>query len=165
MFEVGEFVQYGNSGVCRVKEIVTGVAGGPAEKRYYLLVPVSNTNGKIYTPVDNGKVAIRRILTAEEVRSLMQEIPKIESIQVQDERSRELCYKEALNSGSCRQWIGILKTLYERKRMRTSQGKKITSTDERYTKNVEDRLFGEFAVSLGKEKADVKSYVSELLSE
>lgn len=163
MFHIGEFVQYGCSGVCCVEDIVEGRDGLQNGRKYYLLVPVNHAGGRIYTPVNNEKVVMRRILSAEEIDALVQEIPDLPLLTIRDERSREQCYKEAVNSCSCQEWIRLLKTLYERKRLREAQGKKVTSTDERYMKNTEDKLFGEFAASLGKDRSDVKSYVGAML--
>ncbi len=159
MFKVGEFVQYGNNGVCTIQEIIRDGIGLEEGKSYYLLVPLGNRGSKIYTPVDNEKVVMRRIMTPEEVDQLVKQIPEIPELWIPDERSREQEYKKALHSGNCEEWVQIIKTLYLRKQKRALQGKRVTSTDERYMKNAEDRLYSEIAIALGKEKEDVKNYI------
>ncbi|MBP3577391.1 MAG: CarD family transcriptional regulator, partial [Lachnospiraceae bacterium] len=52
MYQIGELVQYGTSGVCRIEEIVQGVPWLQKDTECYLLVPVSKKEEKIYTPVD-----------------------------------------------------------------------------------------------------------------
>ena len=71
MYQIGELVQYGTSGVCKVEEIVQGVPGLQQDTQCYLLIPVGKRDGKIYTPVNNDKVKMRRILSSEEVKELM----------------------------------------------------------------------------------------------
>jgi len=152
MYQIGELVQYGNSGVCRIEEIVQGVPGLQKDTPCYLLIPVSGRDGKIYSPVDSGKVKMRRILSSEEVRELIGQAPQIEELTIVNEKQCESIYKEELYSVDCYRWLGLLKTLYTRRAARMEAGKKITATDERYLKNVEDRLKEEFSIAIGQEE-------------
>jgi len=154
MYQIGELVQYGTSGVCKVEEIVQGVPWLQKDTQCYLLVPVSKKEEKIYTPVDNDKVKMRRILSCEEVKELMGKASEIEGPAVLNEKQCESIYREELYSVDCYRWLGLLKTLYTRKAERTAIGKKITATDERYLKNVEERLREELNLVIGKEETE-----------
>jgi CarD family transcriptional regulator len=55
--------------------------------------------------------------------------------------------------------VAILKTLYQRRNLRTAQGKKIGATDERYLKMAEDALYGELAFVMGKNKAEMEPFI------
>ena len=55
----------------------------------------------------------------------------------------------------------MIKTIYLRKKDRTSCGKKTTATDERYLKLAEDSLYSEFSLLLGIPKGKVVDYISE----
>ena len=46
MYQIGELVQYGTSGVCRVEEIIQGVPGLQKDTECYLLIPVSKKEEK-----------------------------------------------------------------------------------------------------------------------
>lgn len=153
MYQIGELVQYGTSGVCRVEEIVQGVPGLQKDMECYLLIPVSKKEEKIYTPVENDKVKMRRILSSEEVKKLMQNVSEINGPVIVNEKQCETIYREELYSVDCGRWLGLLKTLYARKAARLSIGKKMTSTDERYLKSVEERLTEEFTLVIGQEQA------------
>ena len=153
MYQIGELVQYGSSGICKIEGIVQGVMGLEQDKEYYLMIPVNSHDGKIYTPVDNTKVKMRRILSAKEVKKLMASAPEMEEFSIDNEKQCEGIYKEALYSVDCNLWLRLLKTLTVRKAARTAQGKKCTATDERYLKNVTDRLYDEFSIVLGEEEA------------
>ena len=161
MYQIGELVQYGNSGVCKIEEIVQGVPGLQKDIQCYLLIPVNGRDGKIYSPVDSGKVKMRRILSSEEVRELMEKVPQMEELTIANEKQCESIYKEELYSVDCSRWLGLLKTLYARKAARLEAGKKVTATDERYLKSVEDRLKEEFSIVLGKE--ETQSELEKLL--
>lgn len=152
MYQIGELVQYGNSGVCRIEEIVQDVPGLQKDTQCYLLIPVSGRDGKIYSPVDSGKVKMRRILSSEEVRELMGKVPEIKELTIANEKQCESIYKEELYSVDCYRWLCLLKTLYARRKARLVAGKKITATDERYLRNVEERLKEEFSIIIGQEE-------------
>ena len=151
MYQIGELVQYGTSGVCRVEEIVQDVPGLQIDTKCYLLVPVSKKEERIYTPVDNDKVKMRRILSSEEVKELMERASDMEELVIVNEKQCESIYREELYSVDCRRWLALLKTLYARRVARVAIGKKITATDERYLKSVEDRLKEEFSLTIGQD--------------
>ncbi len=151
MYQIGELVQYGTSGVCKVEEIVQGVPGLQKDTECYLLIPVGKKEEKIYTPVDNDKVKMRRILSSEEVKELIRQASKIEGPTIFNEKQCESIYREELYSVDCYRWLGLLKTLYNRRAARIAIGKKVTATDERYLKSVEERLKEELTLVIGQE--------------
>ena len=66
MFQPGELVVYGTTGVCRVESITRpNLTGADRNKSYYLLKPLQQ-DGVIYTPVENPKVSIRSLISREE---------------------------------------------------------------------------------------------------
>lgn len=151
MYQIGELVQYGTSGVCKVEEIVQGVPWLQKDTKCYLLVPVNRKEEKIYTPVDNDKVTMRRILSKEEVKELLDQATEIEGLSIVNEKQCEAVYREELYSVDCYRWLGLLKTLYARKAARLAIGKRITATDERYLKSVEERLKEELNLIIGQD--------------
>ncbi len=161
MFKPGEYIHYGSSGLCRVEEITKlNLSGADKDRLYYRLTPLEGQGGTIYTPVDNKKVEMRRAMSTEEARELIDSIPEIEELWIPEEKQREQNYKRALNSSDCRCWIQIIKTLYRRKQSRIAQGRKITSTDEKYLKSAENRLYSELALALGRDKEDMEQYIT-----
>lgn len=88
-------------------------------------------------------------------------IPSLEMIWVENDKQRELTYKECLKENSCEDYIRIIKTLYLRKQDRLAKGQKIISLDEQYLRKAEDLLYGELAVALGIEKQDVQTYIAK----
>ena len=160
MFSIGEYIIYGNSGVCLVEDISV-MGSGEAKKEYYCLKPVNDREGKIFTPVDNNKVFMRRILSSEEAKKLIDNIPDIEQMWIADERKRESDYKQALQTCDCRELIRIIKTMYLRRRERLARGMKSTVIDDRYLREAENNLYCELSLAMGKEKKEMEAYISE----
>lgn len=160
MFEKGEYIVYGMTGVCRVSDITEmNMDGLSASKLYYVLEPTGVNGSRIITPVEGNKSVMRRIMTSEEAYDLIDGIRDIDSLRVRDDRQRENCYKEALKTGDCREWVGVLKTLYLRRRDRLSRGKRMTEVDERYMKKTKENLFGELSIPLGITTAEVERFI------
>ena len=162
MFKKGEYVVCGNNGICRVTDITTlNMASTPKDRLYYILKPVYAESSTVYIPVDNHKVALRAALSAEEAHALINRIPSLDLVWVENEKQRELTYKECLKQNTCEDYVRIIKTLYLRKQARLSKGQKIIGLDERYLKLAEDYLYGELAVALGIPKQKVEDYIRE----
>lgn len=160
MFKIGEYVVYGMNGVCRVEDIGPMPFGEEDnDKQYYTLMPLYTKGSTVFTPVDNKKVKIRPVISKNEAKDLIREMSRVETITTEDDKKRELAYKEALKSCDCREWMRIIRTVYKRKEERQAQGKKMSACDERYLKQAQDSLYGEFAISLKLEKSEVEEYV------
>lgn len=164
MFEAGEYIAYENRGICKVEGITElNLPGAAKGQKYYVLTPVYEEGGKIYSEIDNDQVVMRHMLSEEEALALIDEIPSIAQMWIPDEKQRELLYREAMQSCDVRQWVSIIKTLYIRRQDRISQGKKTTNTDDRYFKKASDNLHGELAMALGKEKSEMEEFISARL--
>ena len=160
MFKVGDYVVYGNTGVCKIEDIGP-LSIGSSDKEYYTLVPVYGRNSKLYTAVDSDKVVIRPIMTKQESDALINEMEEIDALRIGDEKRREEIYKETMRTCDCKEWVRIIKALYSRKMDRLSRGKKVTSSDERYLQMAEENLFGELAFSLQMPKEKVGEFIGE----
>ncbi len=160
MFDIGEYIIYGNHGVCEVKEIskktISSMIG---EKLYYTLAPVYTKGSTIYSPVDNGKVAIRSVLTKDEAEELIESMPEIGLIENVEEKKREILYKDMIRSCNCKALISMIKTLYKRRKERIEEGKKFTAVDERYYNQAKGCLYGEIAIALDMDMEDVEDYI------
>lgn len=163
MFEKGDYIIYGNMGVCRVGDITTvNLDGVPRDKLFYVLYPYHQEGKKVFTPVDNQKTIMRKIITKEMAEELLKEVPNIETIQASNDKLREEQYKECIRSCECRQLVKVIKTFYKQKQQRLSQGKKMPAMDEKYSRIAEDNLFLELSIPLDIPKGDVKNYFAFL---
>lgn len=166
MFEVGEFIMCGGHGVCRV----TAVTGNPIDKldkerKYYILEPVFEKGSTIYTPVDNEKIVMRKIMNEKDAKKLIGEIPDIETVWIKEEKTREQMYKEAIKTYDSQSLVQIIKTLYLRKQDRMQKGKKVLSSDEHYLKKAEELLYSEMSLALSIPKESVEEYIFNKIHE
>mgnify|MGYP001034592739 FL=1 len=166
MFEIGEYIVYGNTGVCKVAEKTKMVApGAKTDKLYYTLEPVYDKGCRLFTPVDNQKVKMRPVLTKKEADELIGKIKEIDILWVNDEKNREQIYKEAIGTCDCEEWVRMIKTLYIRKQSRLAAGKKVTSSDEKYLHLAEESLYGELSVVMGIPKDEMEEYIAGRVKE
>lgn len=162
MFEKGELIMCGGHGVCRVVDITGNPIDRLDQKRkYYVLEPVFEKTSTIYTPVDNDKVVMRRIMNKEEAEKLIEHITEIDIMWIQEEKRREQTYKEAIRTYDSRSLVQIIKTLYLRKKSRLNEGKKILSSDEQYLHKAEELLYSEMSLALSIPKDEVEDYISK----
>ena len=162
MFEKDELIMCGGHGVCRVVDIV----GNPIDRldkrrKYYLLEPVFVKGSTIYTPVDNDKVIMRKIMNKEEAEDLIEHIKLIDTVWIQEEKRREQMYKEAIRTYDCKSLVQIIKTLYLRKQNRLKEGKKVLSSDEQYLRKAEELLYSEMSLALSIPKEQVEEYITQ----
>lgn len=163
MFAIGEYVIYGSNGICVIKDIAPiDIPGMASDKMYYYLCPVGPKESKIYSPVDNPKVVMRKVLTKDEAQELLNVAPEIPNLPDVGDKQMEVLYKEALASCDVKQLVSLIKTIVVKRNKRIAIGKKITSTDERYLKKAGESLFNELSYALGKEKSEVESYIMSL---
>lgn len=166
MFKVGDYIIYGNTGVCKVEDIGTlNKTGISNERIYYTLTPIYSESSKVFTPVDNKKIVMRPIITKEEAISLIDDMKNIETIDQENDRNIEEVYKEELKSCNLREYVRLIKTLYVKKQDRISQGKKATGTSEKYFNIAEDMLYGELAVALNMNKEEVVKFIENKMEE
>ncbi|HPF20004.1 MAG TPA: CarD family transcriptional regulator [Syntrophomonas sp.] len=164
MFKVSDYVVYSTTGVCRITAIGKDEYAGNNDTEYYVLHPVYDTNMTIKIPVNNPKIAMRPILTQEEVLSLIAAMPTQETIWIEDNRERNELYKTILKRGTCQEWIKLIKTLHVEKEARLANGKTLTSTDEEIMRAAEKQLHEEFAIALNISPDKVLPYILEHIS-
>ncbi len=164
MFSIGEYIIYGTKGVCQVTDITTmDLTGVPKDAKYYILQPWNQRGSRIFVSVDNQKTLMRNTLSKEEAEALIEEIPQISEIWVDNDKEREEKYRECIRSCDCRDLVRIIKTLLLRREERLKAGKKITTTDERYLKLAEEHLYSELAVALGISAEIVRNHITAIV--
>ena len=163
MYQIDDLIQYGNTGVCRVSDIKPiDFSDGQGEQLYYVLQPV-NQDCTISTPVANGKVFMRPIVSKEEAEKLINSIPSIQADAFYSHALRDLVehYEASLNTHSCVDLIELTMSLYAKRKYVTEHKRKFGAVDERFMKRAEDLLFGELGAALGIEQSDVPRYFAK----
>lgn len=160
MFKKGDYVIYGSRGVCEVLDIIPmNMDTMEKDKLYYVLHPYHQKENKIFTPVDNHKTIMRKIVTKEEALFFMNHISEVEELEIMNDKLREKSYKECLLKCDNREWLKIIKTIYLHQQQRVAEKKKMSVIDEMYLKIAEDNLFSELSVALEKTKEEIRKYI------
>ncbi|MGM9615745.1 MAG: CarD family transcriptional regulator [Oscillospiraceae bacterium] len=165
MYQIGELIVYGATGVCRVTEIVAKkFSRTDPEKIYYILTPLYQA-GTITTPIENGKVFTRPVISRDEAISLIDEIPHIQAEAYHNPNLQQLenHYKEALESHDCLDLLRLTMSTYQKKREREEAKLKFGAVDRRYMERAENLLFGELAVALDIERENVQAFIESRL--
>lgn len=162
MFLKGEYVVSGNKGVCMVDDVTTlDISGVDKKREYYILKPVYMPGSTVYVPVDTAEESMRKILSCDEARMLIQGMPGILPITVTNDKLLEQEYRRCIKSNCCEEWIRIIKTVYLRKQKRLEAGRKVTAVDAKYFRLAEDNLYGELTISMEMSREDVEAYIAE----
>ena len=163
MYKKGEYVIYGNNGICRIEEIGVPV-GTPMErsgKAYYTLAPVFGS-GNIYAPLDT-KVFMRPILTKAQAEELILQIPEIqgENFEGKDVRALSEKYKGCLDTHQCEDLVKLIKTVYMKEKALVESGKKLAKTEQEFAKLAKELLHREFSMALDMPYEKVEEYITK----
>ena len=162
MFQPGELLVYGTTGVCRVEEITTpDLTRSDRGRQYYLLKPLYQ-DGVIYAPVDSEKVPVRPVISREEAESLIDLIPSIRAEVCHAPTMQALAqhYQSAVRSHNCRELLELTMSIYLKWRQAEAQKRRLGMVDERYMKQAERLLYGELSAALGIPLEEVQPYIA-----
>lgn len=165
MFQVGELVMYGSTGVCRVEEIAgLDQPGGDRGRRYYLLKPLWQ-EGVVYVPVDSEKAPMRPVMGRSEAEALIDRMPEIPAAVCRGGTAQALAqqYQSAVRDGGHQALIQMMKAIYLKRGAAEAKNRRLGMIDERYMKQAERMLYGELATALEIPYDGVEDYISARL--
>ena len=161
MYKKGEYVIYGNNGICRIENIgiPKGTPMAASGKEYYTLSPVFGS-GNIYAPLDT-KVFMRPILTKAQAEELIEQIPQIqgEVFEGKDVRALSEKYKGCLDTHQCEDLVKLIKTVYQKEKIMVESGKKLAKTEQEFGKLAKELLHREFSMALELPYEEVEAYI------
>ena len=156
MFEVSDIVAYGTNGVCTVTEITTKRID-KVNVEYYVLSPQSAASAKVVVPTQNEKLVgkMRAILTKDEVNELLENIPKENEEWVSNKNIRFETFKNIIAEGKSSELLKLIRTLRLHEKQQFKRGKRLHMADERFLKEAEKMVLGEFAYVLNETTDDI----------
>lgn len=162
MYEIGDVVVFGAEGLCRIEEI-TEKKFGKEKIKYYVLRQLDRENSVNYVPVNNEKSVskMREVLTESEIRQIISEDIPETSGWIENNRERQLAFKEIILYGDSRDLIRLVRDLYIRRKEQAARGKKLHAADERIFKDAENIVFEEIAYALKIPRENVMDFISE----
>ena len=153
MFKIDDYIMYGRTGVCKVVDITNEKFINGEERKYYVLSPIHNNNNTIIKiPLDNTKVPMRKIISKEDVTSLINDMSNMEELWIEDEKKRSNEFKTMLKSGKCEDLIKLISN--------KRHSKKLNKADKEIIKEAERLVNEEFAIILNISPKEVNSYIS-----
>ncbi len=164
MYELGDLIIYGRTGVCVVEDICSKRLSGEKEDRlFYTLKPLYQ-KCEISTPVDS-KVFSRPVISRQEAEELIASLPKLEAEPYHNRNLNQLrdYYRQRIESFDCRELALLGISIHRKKLEAESVKRKLGAVDERFMKEAEDLLFGELAAVLDIERSDVGGYIKSAL--
>ena len=156
MVKVDDYIMYGITGVCKVIDITNEKFINGEKRDYYVLSPIHNNNTIIKIPLDNNKIPMRKIISKGDVTSLINDMPNMDTLWIDDEKKRNNQFKMMLKSGKCED---LIKLIFN-KRYAKSTSKKLNKADTEIIKEAERLLHEEFAIILNISPKEVNSYIS-----
>ena len=165
MYEKGEFVIYGNNGVCCIEAIgiPKGTPMAKTGKSYYTLKPVAG-KGTIFAPVDT-KVYMRPVMTKKEADALIDCIPEIMAETAMGHDIKELSehYRSCLETHDCKDLVKLIKTIWKKEKCMCEHGKKLAKTEQDFCKLATGLLQMELAVAEEIPSEQVEEYIRHRL--
>jgi CarD family transcriptional regulator len=128
---------------------------------YYVLKPVFGNSFTLYVPFgnENLEAKMKCLLSADEIRKFIGEMPNEDPVWIEDENERKEFYKEALSSGDRSSLVRIIKSVFLRRRELNVAGRKLHMSDEQFMRDAEKILYDEFAYVLGIRQEDVLPFI------
>ena len=164
MYQVGDLIVYGESGVCRVTEVAERKSADGTKRLFYTLQPLYQTC-TIFTPADRPRVFMRPVISREEAERLIALIPEIRAEADHSSIQRELVehYRTAIASHDCGDLIRLTMSIYAKNQQAQARGRKAGAVDETFRRRAEELLFGELAAALDIPREEVPIYMADRL--
>lgn len=156
--ETGEYVVYRMSEICRIEGFEMKCADGVNEREYCVLAPLNSNSARYYVPRDAAAGKLRGLLSRDKIVDIIHGMDGTEEW-CSNPTERKQRHNEILASGDYCRIGSMLRSIYLEKQRRESQGKRLTSTDERMMKEAESMINGEFSFVLGIKPEEVPEFI------
>lgn len=160
MYEIGQYVIYGENGVCTVDAIgPLSMRGSDKDRIYYTLSPYVGT-GTFYAPVDT-KVFMRPVISKDTAEAFLDSLGDIKPAICQDIRFTHVdaFYKELFQEHTCEALAALLKGIFSQER--TNRSNRIDMVMRR----AKEILSSELAVATGVPYGEMEETVIQKLKE
>ena len=164
MFQVGQVVSYGASGVCTVEaiEMRSMSRAGTKKQEYYVLRPMSSPSCLTYVPTGNETLTARMrcVLSREEIDAMLRRIRDDRLPWIEDPRQRAEQYGAILSAGLSEELLKLISCLFLEKKACAAKGKRFGAADERLLTAAERVVSEEFAYTLQIRPNQVSAYIA-----
>ena len=160
MFKINDYIVYGPMSVCKIIDIIEEENPYIGLKSYYVIQPVySDKSTIIKIPVDSKKVFMRHLISQREVLSIIENIPNLKVLDINNDKQRTQQFKSIIKSSICSDLAQLIKSININEQEKLSSGKKLSKTDEDFKKTAEKLINEEFATVLNIPVEEVSSFI------
>ncbi len=168
MFAVGEKVVHNEFGICLVGNIKTSRLPGEQPREFYELTPLTDDgHGTIlYVPVEHNG-CLREPLSRDQILMMIDAMLEIspmkyepETNRTQDIENTRTVYRQLMNSGDFRDWVILLKTIYQKGKLLSAQRKRLNEYDSLARDIGERLLYGEIAGVMDIPVSQVEQFIT-----
>ncbi len=169
MFEIGDKVVHHEYGLCCIKNVVSRRFPGQEPQDYYEIAPLADDGygTLVYIAVDHGG-KLRKPLSREQILSMIDSMPETETLEIKTSGNRvldmeniKMTYSSLMNSGNPRDWVILLRTIYQKGKMLSAQRKKLSEFEMNARDNSERLLYGEIAGVMDIPVSRVEEFITE----
>lgn len=166
MFHIGSIVMHPSAGVCTIEDIREEKLTDK-KRTYYIMHPVAENNRQttIYVPVDTDKVRLRKLMSKDEIITIIQHSTTENIEWIDNTNLRKAAYSEILRSDNTSRIIALITTLHTKRDRVLEAGKKFPAADERLMHEAEKKIHQEFSQSLSIQEEEVPKFITAQLSE
>ena len=160
MFKINDYIVYGPMSVCKIIDIIEEENPYIGLKSYYVIQPVySDKSTIIKIPVDSKKVFKRHLISQREVLSIIESIPNLKVLDINNDKQRSQQFKSIIKSSICSDLAQLIKSININEQEKLSSGKKLSKIDEDFKKTAEKLINEEFATVLNIPVEEVSSFI------
>ena len=164
-FDVGAYVKYGGTGICRIDRIEElEFPGQRTPRACYVLRPLRNSAIEVSVPLDNPTLCgkIKSLLSREEADRLLLAARSEEPIPwIEDRKQRSQEFRKLIAGGDTATLLRLVHSILLHK---ASCGKRLSTADDNVRRDAERLLDEEYAYSMGISAEEAGRYIRSHLN-
>ena len=165
MYSIGDTVMHPSEGICTISDKRAMQFSGSQKRDYYILTPsLEKSSSTIYMPVDRGNAVLRRLLSCEDILSLIHESTTLDFIWIADNKQRKDTFLKLLHSGNIASVIRMISEIHVHQQKRIDEGKKPCTSDETILIEAQKLLHQEFSYVLHMNQDDTIAFIRKELA-
>lgn len=163
MYKQNDVVMHPSAGVCRI-EAIREESFVKQTQLYYVLQPIHENNSvTIYVPVESQKIRLRRLLSREEIMTLIHSVSLDTPLWIENASLRREAFAQLLHEGNHATLIRLIAELHTHQQKAVAAGHKFHVADEKVLREAEKRIHEEFAHTLELDLNEVGPFIMKEL--
>lgn len=130
-------------------------------KEFYVLKPINTNTSTIYVPAENSELVskMRHLMTKENADALIDSLNQDKTEWIEDRKERNVTFENIIKKADPKELLKLVGCIYVQKQKLLSEGKKLSSTDEKQLVQAESIIKNELAFVLNLENKGIEEYI------